>query len=410
MVNWREKFPQLLHQERYSILRQIGTGGMAVVFQCKDIELDDIVAIKILKPEYLKSQDMINRFKQEIKLARKISHRNICRIYDFGSFEELFYIVMEYLEGVALSSVIRVKDALPDEKKLPIAVKILQGLESAHTENIVHHDLKPGNIMIIKNLEPVIMDFGLARYYNKDDKEKTDKSLFGTPAYMSPEQIVGLPVDHRADIYSFGVILYELLTQHFPYQEDSLYNVLHSHVNDEPIPPKKFVPELDPRIEKILMKCLEKNPLKRYETVSPIITDIMETFSTSAEKKSQTAKKKVLIAEDEPAIRRMFKRMFQLLGLEVELASDGREAIEKAFSVKPDLICLDIMMPIMSGLEAAEILLSAQQTKNIPIVILSAKSSQEYMLYSRQLGIKDYIVKPITYSDIERRINYWLQP
>lgn len=408
MSNWQDQYPQLMKQQRYEILRQIGEGGMATVFHCKDKDLDDIVALKIMKPDLVDSEKMILRFKQEIKIARRISHRNICRIYDFGSISGLFYIVMEYLDGVPLSSVIRMKNAIPEDKKLSVAIKILQGLEAAHEEKIVHRDLKPSNIMLIKYTEPVITDFGLARYFGPKGVS-TDHSFAGTPAYMSPEQIIGHDVDHRADIYAFGVILYELLTMNYPFKSKSLFEILYSHVNDQPIPPRELNESIPINIENIILKCLEKKPEERYQTVSKIISDIMISFWSKKTAAQPDKKKKVLIADDEPSIRKMLVKMFQILGMDGITAENGREAVELAFKEKPDLICLDIMMPEMTGLEAAEIMLSNSQTAEIPIVILSAKADNEYMLYSRQLGIKDYLTKPIRVDDLRQRLEFWLQ-
>lgn len=409
MSTWKLHFPQLVKNKRYSVIRKIGEGGMAVVFQCIDKQLDDTVALKILKPDLVNVKDIFFRFKQEIKIARKISHRNICRIYDFGSFEDLSYIVMEYLEGVPLSSVVRIKGAIPDERKLKIAIRILQGLEAAHQLRIVHRDLKPSNIMIIKNLEPVITDFGLASHSGNQTVTPADHSLFGTPAYMSPEQIVGKQTDHRADIYAFGLIFYELMTTSYPYDDTNYFKLLYSHINEEPAPPNTLIPELDNRVNDIILKCVAKEPDVRYQCASDVLTEIMATYDYKQPEATQKESKKVLVVDDEKAVLNMLNRMFQSFGMNVLISNNGQDAITKAMSEHLDLICLDIMMPEMTGFEVAEILLSNPKTKNVPIVILTAKNDTEYMQYSRQLGVLDYITKPIHRADIEKRLNYWLQ-
>lgn len=406
---WKKKYPQLLKQDRYTIIDQVGEGGMAVVFLCLDNELDEQVALKILKPDLVNNDKTIQQFKREIKIARKITHRNICRIYDFGKFEILYYIVMEYMEGTPLSSLIRKSDELVIDKKLEISLKILNGLEAAHCEKVIHRDLKPGNIMLIKNYEPIIMDFGLARH-SEDEKITPDSRIFGTPAYMSPEQITGEKVDHRADIYSFGLILYELLTGKYPFDDTNYFKLLYSHVNDAPQSPRHFLPNLDIRLETIILKCLEKNVNNRYQNALEITKDILASIQQDDTKHSESYKKKILVVDDERLLRVMLTKMFESFNMEVFQASDGQEAITTAMAEKPDLICLDIMMPRMSGLEAAEILLSSPQTKEIPIVIFSCKDDNEYMVYSRELGIRDYLVKPVQLDDIKSRLSYWLLP
>ncbi|MBN2384712.1 protein kinase [bacterium] len=409
MPSWQTHFPQLLKNMRYSVLRKIGEGGMAIVFQCKDRELDDMVALKILKPDLTDVGEMLRRFKQEIKIARRISHRNICRIYDFGTFEDLAYIVMEYLEGVPLSSVIRIHDAIPDDKKLTIAIRILEGLDAAHREDIAHRDLKPGNIMIIKNLEPVIMDFGLARDFGTKKITPADHSIYGTPAYMAPEQIVGKGANKLSDLYAFGLIFYELITNYYPFDDTNYFKLLYSHVNEKPASPRQIMPKLNQKLEKIIMKCLEKKPEDRYQSAGEVISEIMSTFTDKKDGSGGRQRKQILIVDDDQAVLNVFKRMFESFGLKVLASNTGEKAINIAMSEQLDLICLDIMMPGMSGLEVAEILLTNPITKSIPIVVITAKSDKEYMHYSRQLGILDYLTKPITRDDIETRLDYWLQ-
>ncbi|MFC1851348.1 protein kinase [candidate division CSSED10-310 bacterium] len=409
MLTWQQKFPQLLQQTRYTILGQIGEGGMACVFKVQDTELDDIVALKILKTETLRAYNSLDRFKREIKLARKITHRNICRVYHFSKFGNFPYIIMEYLDGKSLAYFIEQKDLYSDGKKLSLLIKILQGLEAAHEEKVVHRDLKPNNIVVIRKDLPVITDFGLALNY--DQKSATTKhSIYGTAAYMAPEQITGAEVDHRADIYSFGLIFYELLTGTYPFNDSNPFTLLINHVKDIPPPPRHYKPSLDVRIEAIVMKCLAKNPADRFQSVSDIITDVMKTFPEKEIETDKPIRKKVLIVDDEVFIRKILIRMFESLGFDVICGQNGREAISKALDEKPDLIFMDIMMPKMDGIEASEILLSTQKTKDIPIIILTCKEDKDYMIYSRSIGIRDYLIKPINLNTLSTRIHYWLEP
>jgi len=227
---------------------------------------------------------------------------------------------------------------------------------------------------------------------------------------MSPEQIMGKRVDHRADIYSFGLILYELLTEHYPYDDTNYFKLLHSHVNDEPPLPSSFNSAINNDLEKIIMKCLRKEPEDRYSTVASITADILRTYNLAEAPTDKKVRKKVLIVDDERLLRVILTKMFESLGLDVVEGTDGNEAIFKALAENPDLICLDIMMPNMSGIDAAEIILDNPKTAHIPVVIFSCMDDKETMQRSRDIGIKDYLIKPVLLDDLKNRLNYWLIP
>ncbi|MFC1853778.1 protein kinase [candidate division CSSED10-310 bacterium] len=387
---------------RFDILEEIGTGGMGIVFKAKDKVLDEIVALKVLKADLATDSEMISRFKREIKVARKIKHKNVCSIYDFGMVDDIFFISMEFLAGVELSQFID-DGALSLEQIWLIIEGIIAALSAAHAINIIHRDLKPSNIMIDQDYRSIITDFGLAKYVGSSDLTQHDKIL-GTPVYMSPEQIRGGIVDHRSDIYSLGILLYEIFTGIPPFVDGTPIMIAMQHLNDIPARPHEINENIPEEVEKTILKCLEKDPQKRYQHVAEILHDLkIKKEEVQAEKNL-----KVLIADDDESIRSLLSIILQKNGFEPVLAQNGEEAIEKAIAELPALICLDVMMPRMDGYQAAEFLKDNQTTAHIPIIMITVKTEKEYKAYSKSIGIKEHITKPVDINKLIKKIKKYL--
>ena len=264
--------------DRYEILESVGKGGMGVVFRAQDRQLDEIVALKVLRPEALEEDaTLIGRFKQELKLARRITHRNVLRTHDFGDWHGTPYISMEYLEGVTLKDLVRSKGALPLGVGLRIAKQICQGLEAAHAGGVVHRDVKPQNMLILPETGDLqIMDFGIARV-SEVDRSESDPALtmagtvMGTPDYMSPEQASGTPADFRSDIYSLGVVLFEMFTGRLPFTGEKVMTVILGHIQKQPPAPRKLNPQIPAEVEAIILRCLDKSPKKRFQKVGEVL-------------------------------------------------------------------------------------------------------------------------------------------
>jgi HAMP domain-containing protein/tRNA A-37 threonylcarbamoyl transferase component Bud32 len=270
--------PQIgeLFAGRYSIEQELGAGGMGIVFRAHDRVLDDTVAIKALKSDAL-AQDatLLDRFKQEIRLARKITHRNVLRTHDFGEHLGLRYLSMEYVRGITLKHLLRQSGKLPTPAALRIARQICSGLSAAHGAGVVHRDIKPQNILIEPTGGLKIMDFGIARL-SRDKGITATGMVVGTPDYMSPEQAKGSALDHRSDIYSTGVVFYELFTGTLPYEGDSALGVVLKHIQENPPPPESKNADIDPRISRIILKAMEKNPDNRFQSVQELYRDLSE--------------------------------------------------------------------------------------------------------------------------------------
>ena len=276
-----------LFANRYEVMGTVGSGGMGVVYRARDQQLDEVVALKVVRSEVMKEDPtLLDRFKQEIKLARRITHRNILRTHDFGETEGTPYISMEYLEGVTLKDLLRNKGALPLGVGLRIAKQMCQGLEAAHQQGVVHRDIKPQNILILPESGDLkIMDFGIARVSEMEAGASgltTAGTVMGTPDYIPPEQAQGNPADFRSDIYSLGVVLYEIFTGRMPFSGDTVMAVVLSHIQKPPPAPRTMNPKIPPELEAIILRCLEKQPDRRYQSVADILKDLVEVSVESS--------------------------------------------------------------------------------------------------------------------------------
>jgi serine/threonine protein kinase len=254
--------------QRYEILAEAGHGSMGNVYKARDRETREIVALKLLKPEIASDQTMIERFKNELLFARKITHKNVCRVHEFNRIGPIAYTSMEFVEGESLRSVLNRFGGLPVRKSIDLVGQICSGLKEAHAQGIVHRDLKPENVMIDAQGNVKIMDFGIAR--SMEAVTRLTGSMVGTPAYMAPEQVGGKQVDYRTDIYSLGLILYEIFTGAQAFQAENAVAVALKQMRESPVPPHEIEPMIPVQIERAILKCLEKDPPKRFQSIAEL--------------------------------------------------------------------------------------------------------------------------------------------
>ncbi len=259
--------------ERYEILQLLGEGGMGSVYKAQDRELDRVVALKVIRPDLARKSTILERFKQEIILSQKVTHKNVIRIYDLGLAGGTKFISMDFIDGTDVWSVLRKAGKLDPREAARIIRDVCLGLEAAHSEGVVHRDLKPQNIMMDERGNIVVMDFGIASSVEDSTLTKAG-TLMGTPTYMSPEQAKGDKVDARSDLFAVGVILYELLTGKVPFQSDTLMGQLLKRVQEKPVPPIEIEPGIPGPLNTIVLKCLQADLNLRYQSAAAIRRDL----------------------------------------------------------------------------------------------------------------------------------------
>jgi len=260
---------------RYEIQELIGVGGMACVYRAYDNIDDRIVAVKILKEEYLTNEEFRQRFKNESKVIAILSHPNIVKVYDVSYGDRLQYIVMEYVEGITLKEYIRQQGRLQPREVIHFSAQILRALQHAHDKGIVHRDIKPQNIMLLADGAIKVTDFGIARFSTGITKSITESAI-GSVHYISPEQARGETTDDKADIYSVGVVLYEMLTGALPFQSENSVSVAMMQIQEDPKPPTQINPDIPAGLEQMTLRAMRKNPRERYQSAAEMILDLEE--------------------------------------------------------------------------------------------------------------------------------------
>jgi eukaryotic-like serine/threonine-protein kinase len=260
--------------ERYRLKEKLGSGGMAEVYLADDLFLNREVAVKVLHAQYAADPAYIQRFRQEAQSAANLNHPNIVNIYDWGNEADLYYIVMEYVEGRDLKEILRAEGRLLPERAAEIAAEVCAAMQFAHRSNLVHRDIKPHNIFITDIGQVKVMDFGIAREGSGGGITETGM-VMGTPQYISPEQAQGLAVDGRSDIYSMGVVLYEMLTGQVPFDDPNPVTVTYKQVREDPTPPSVIDPEIPATLEAIVMKAMSKNPANRFQNAQEMKADLL---------------------------------------------------------------------------------------------------------------------------------------
>lgn len=266
--------------DRYELIEKIGEGGMAEVYRAKCHKLNRFDAVKILKKEFSNDTDLVEKFKKEATAVANLSDNNIVNIFDVGSQEDVNYIVMEYVKGKTLKQIIRESGRIGYEKAIDIAMQIAKALDCAHRNNIIHRDVKPQNILVTEDGIVKVTDFGIAK--SPDSATITNsKRILGSAHYFSPEQAKGTYVDFRTDIYSLGIVLYEMVTGRVPFEAESPVSVALKHIQEPVVPPKEINEEIPESLNKLILKAIEKEPIKRYQTAKDLLNDLIRIQKNS---------------------------------------------------------------------------------------------------------------------------------
>jgi serine/threonine protein kinase len=264
----------IVFAQRYEIIEELGKGGMGRVYRVEDTKISEEIALKVIKPEVAEDEKTIQRFRSELKIARKIRHKNVCGMYDLGEEDGTYFITMEYIPGEDLGSFMKRSKQLTVLTAISLADQICEGLAEAHRLGIVHRDLKPQNIMIDRKGNAHIMDFGIARMGSTSELTE-DGNIIGTPNYMSPEQVEGKEIDLRSDLYSLGVMIYEMVTGQLPFKSDSALGVALKHTTETPINPRVHNNQIPESLSQLILKCMKKDKSKRYQKAEEVLSDLV---------------------------------------------------------------------------------------------------------------------------------------
>jgi serine/threonine protein kinase/Tfp pilus assembly protein PilF len=320
-VQKQELAPGSTFAGRYQIIEEIGKGGMGKVYKVLDKEINTNVALKLIKPEIAADEKTIDRFRNELKTARDITHKNVCRMHDLNKDEGFYYITMEYVPGEDLKKSLSRMGLLSAGKTISIAKQISEGLSEAHRLGVVHRDLKPQNIMVDEEGNARIMDFGIARSLKA--KGITDKGLIiGTPEYMSPEQVEGKGIEHRSDIYSLGIILYEMVTGRVPFEGDTPLSIAMKHKSEIPKDPRELNAQIPDDLSLLILKCMEKKNEERYQSAEELLLELSNVEEKLPATEKVIAKRKPITSK-EITVKFTLKKLFIPAVLIVVLAIIG---------------------------------------------------------------------------------------
>ena len=289
-------------EDRYEILEKIGTGGMSVVYKAKCHKLNRNVAIKFLKPEYCEDKNFVQKFRIEAQSAAALLHPNVVSVYDVNEYEGIYYIVMEYVDGITLKQYIDRTGSLPIKEATSIAIQVGQGIEAAHNAGIVHRDIKPQNVLISREGKIKVTDFGIARTTTANT---ISQDILGSVHYISPEQARGGQVDERSDIYSFGIVFYEMVTGELPFDGDSTVSIALKHIQESVPLVGDIIENVPTSVEQIIEKCTQKKPERRYQKMSSLISDLKTSLISPnedfAEKEIESQDNATVLMDEEDA-------------------------------------------------------------------------------------------------------------
>jgi serine/threonine protein kinase/DNA-binding CsgD family transcriptional regulator len=395
-------------KSRYLISQHLGDGSTATVYKATDMRLGRDVALKVLLPQVRETTR--KRFFQEATAAARLNHPNIMAIYDMDDEDDMHFLVVEYVEGDTLTRYI----PSSPEMLVRIGKQIAEALHYAHEREVIHRDIKPANIKVTPDNKVKLMDLGLA--LPREAKRVTAEGMIiGTPAYLSPEQAQGLTLDHRTDLYSLGIVLYEMATGQLPFSSDDIPALLLQQVKQTPPPPRLHAPELPSAIEAVILKSLEKNPVRRYQSGQAMADALAAALDTELAKvttdKSSTVPMpltdtrpkrplRVVLADDHTLVRQSLVSFlseheeFLIVGQ----APDGEIALQQTLEHQPDILVLDLNMPGKSGLEVLPRVRAL--APDVKVLVLSGRDEDWYIIQALRGGAHGYILKSSANKDL----------
>jgi two-component system LytT family response regulator len=396
----------------YSVVSKLGQGGMGAVYLADDTTLDRRVALKILPPEFASDPERLQRFLQEAKLASALAHPNVATIYEIGQDNRLWFLAMEYVEGQPLDARIR-EGPLKTSDLVAIGMEVADALDDAHSKAIVHRDIKPANLMLTRRGHVKVLDFGLAKLDSVPDRQDTQLMtsagvVLGTVAYMSPEQALGRDVDYRTDIFSLGVVLYEMATGRLPFAGVNTQETMARLLNSQPDAMARFNYEAPEELDRVVRKCLEKDRERRYQSARDLLVDLKNLERDSSAGRAAPSvilpagapkQLRAVIVDDEELARNLLREYLQS-SADVEIVAEcanGFEAVKAISEHQPDLVFLDIQMPKLDGFEVLELI-----EREVAVIFVTAYD--QYAMKAFDAHAVDYLLKPFSLDRFEKAI------
>jgi len=391
---------------KYRIESSLGEGGMGRVYLAVDTQLGRQVALKVLSRELAGDAVALARFLQEARLASSLSHANIAYIYEIGEEKGMHYLAMEYVEGEPLSGRIAA-GPVPVDRIIAIGSQVADALDAAHSKGIVHRDIKPANIMLSPQGHVKVLDFGLAkmRLASRTQEEtqvlSTPGAVIGTVQYMSPEQALGREVDGRSDIFSLGVVMYEMCTGRVPFCANTPSETIARLLNGTFEPMARFNYEVSGELDRVVRKCLQKEPAKRYQSAREVAVDLRGAEeSVTASVSTQRERLTAIVVDDEELARQLLREYIRSVP-DIEViaeCSNGFQAVKAIGEHKPDLVFLDVQMPKLDGLEVLELI-----GRDVAVIFTTAYDS--YAMRAFDAHAVDYLLKPFSLERFQTAVD-----